>query len=348
MIDELVKKSLIDPGAKDGKFGRFILEFQKKLKLQPGYRLGILGQDERADPIRQELYNLAYPFKSDTLVDLGNLNSQEPDSIRNLFAALYEAHIIPIYIAGDRDQYSHHLQSSLIASVTNAWACVHPSLISDLSCLNDVLQAVEEGHASFKLIGHQIHLTPPQVIQNLEKAGISSIRLGHVRQHMDGVEPWCRSVDHAMFDLNALRKTDFRAKTDSNPGGLFYEEACKICQYIGASAHLKSFGLYGYDPALDPDGQGAAVAAQLIWYLLEGFFNHREEKAIQKSKMTEYIVHDHRNGGDIHFWKNNASGRWWLEIPGHTDHWISCTYDDYHAASIGSYSARMVSVMNLD
>ena len=86
----------------------------------------------------------------------------------------------------------------------------------------------------------------------------------------------------------------------------------------------------------------------MIWYLLEGFNNHREEKAIQKSKMTQYIVHDHKNGGDIHFWKNNASGRWWLEIPGHEDHWISCTYEDYHAASMGSYSSRMVSVMNLD
>jgi hypothetical protein len=64
--------------------------------------------------------------------------------------------------------------------------------------------------------------------------------------------------------------------------------------------------------------------------------------------MTQYIVHNHQNGKDIHFWKSNQSGRWWLEIPDHEDHWISCTYEDYNAASKGAYSSRIVSVLNLD
>lgn len=348
MIDELIKKSLVNPGKINGKLGHYIVEFQKKMKLQPSLKLGILGADENADAIRKELYELAYPFKEETFLDLGNLNTQDPELIQKVFAELYEAQIIPIFIAAKKSSFDDHLQSSLKHAITNAWACIHPSLMSDMPVREKLLAAVEEGHATFKLIGHQVHLTPLSVMQSLDQPGISSIRLGQVRQHMDGVEPWCRSIDHGMFDLSALRKTDFKAKSDQNPGGFFYEEACKICQFIGASAHLKSFGLYGYEPGLDTDGQGAAVAAQLIWYLLEGFNNHREEKAIQKSKMTQYIVHDHKNGGDIHFWKNNASGRWWLEIPGHEDHWISCTYEDYQAASMGSYSSRLVSVMNLD
>ncbi len=348
MLDDLIKKSWINPENSKGQLGHHIQEFQKKMKLQPSIKFGILGIDECADPIRKELYALAYPFKPDMLLDIGNLNTEDPDLIQLVFAELYEAQIIPILIASNKSDFKLQLNSSLKHAITNAWVCVHPSLLSDIDCREKVLDAVESGNATFKFIGHQIHLTPTQVIQSLDQPGISSIRLGHVRQHMDGVEPWCRSVDHAMFDMSALRKTDFKSKPDHNPGGLFYEEACKISQFIGASAHLKSFGLYGYDAGLDSDGQGAAVAAQLIWYLLEGFNNHREEKAIQKSKMTQYIVHDHKNGGDIHFWKNNISGRWWLEIPGHTDHWISCTYEDYHAASMGSYSSRMVSVMNLD
>lgn len=348
MNNELVKKSLINPELNTGKFGQYIADFQIKLKLHSGYKFAILGSDESADPIRKELYGLAYPFKPDILIDLGNLNTRQPEQIQGLLADLYAAQISPVYLCGEKSGFKQQLQSSIHQAVTNAWACIHPSLLSDFDVQREISEAVESGNATFRFIGHQIHLTPPQVIQSLDQTGISSMRLGQVRQHIDGVEPWCRSIDHAMFDLNALRKTDFQAKSDLNPGGFFYEEACKICQFIGASAHLKSFGVYGYDPRRDPDGQGAAVAAQLIWYLLEGFNNHREEKAIQKSKMTQYIVHDHKNGGDIHFWKNNASGRWWLEIPGHEDHWISCTYDDYHTASMGNYSSRMVSALNLD
>lgn len=348
MIEELVKKSIINPGQIPGTLSQFILGFQNKLKLPQNVKIGLLGSDESVDPVRNELYRLAYPFKENTLVDLGNMSSKNPEHIESLFSELFEAQIIPIFISSDNRDFSAQLKISLKNAVTNSWAIIHPSMISDIDGRDELIEATESGHASFKFIGHQIHVTPAQTIREMDKLGMSSIRLGHVRQHIDSVEPWCRSLDHAMFDLNALRKTDFMAKKDNNPGGLFYEEACKICQFIGASAHLKSFGFYGYDSARDKDGQSAAVAAQLIWYFIEGYHNHREEKAIQKSKMTQYIVHDHQNGGDIHFWKNNASGRWWLEIPGHADHWISCTYEDYHAASIGTYSSRVVSVMNLD
>lgn len=315
---------------------------------QSGPSFALVGSDHKADRVRTELFELADHFPSSNLIDMGNLNCGSPQEGMALLHSLFNAGIIPVFISSDPRDFEIHLRASLSHSMVSSWAAVHPSLLSDYPCLQAVYDAAESGNASFKFIGHQLHITPADQLEKTNHLGLNSIRLGQVRQHIDAVEPWFRSLDHVLFDLDSLRKTDFQSKKSINPGGFFYEEACKICQFAGASSHLKSFGLYGYDPAADADGQGAAVAAQLIWYLFEGFNNHREEKAIQKSKMTQYIVHNHQNGKDIHFWKSNQSGRWWLEIPDHEDHWISCTYEDYNAASKGAYSSRIVSVLNLD
>ncbi|HNR08676.1 MAG TPA: hypothetical protein PKM27_15255 [Saprospiraceae bacterium] len=315
---------------------------------QSGPSFALLGSNDAADRIRAELFELADHFPLSNLIDLGNLRDGDPQEGPALFQSLFNAGIIPVFIASDPGDFELHLKASLRHSMVSSWAAVHPSLLSDYPGRNSVFEAAESGNASFKFIGHQLHITPAEQIEKTARLGLNSMRLGQVRQHIDAVEPWFRSLDHVLFDLDALRRTDFPSKKSINPGGFFYEEACKICQFSGASSHLKSFGLYGYDPLSDTDGNGAAVAAQLIWYLFEGFNNHREEKAIQKSKMTQYIVHNPQNGKDIHFWKSNQSGRWWLEIPDHEDHWISCTYDDYNAASKGAYSSRIVSVLNLD
>lgn len=315
---------------------------------QSGPSFALVGSDDKADRIRAELFELADHFPASNLIDLGNLNNGLPGEGMAIFQSLFKAGIIPVFISSDPRDFEIHLKASLSHSMVSSWAAVHPSLLSDYSCRESIYEAAESGNASFKFIGHQLHITPSEQIEKTSRLGLNSMRLGQVRQHIDAVEPWFRSLDHVLFDLDSLRKTDFPSKKSINPGGFFYEEACKICQFSGASSHLKSFGLYGYDPAADADGNGAAVAAQLIWYLFEGFNNHREEKAIQKSKMTQYIVHNHQNGKDIHFWKSNQSGRWWLEIPDHEDHWISCTYEDYSAASKGAYSSRIVSVLNLD
>lgn len=197
-----------------------------------------------------------------------------------------------------------------------------------------------------KQLGHQAHLTSAESMHQANELNIESIRLGQIRQNIDRAEPWCRATDHALFFTDSLRATDYPVKHGTNTGGFFYEEACKITQFIGASSHLSSFCFLGYDPLQDQDHRSAAVFAQLIWYAIEGIYNFREDKSIVKSKLTRYTVHASHTDLDIHFWKNPESGRWWLEVPGEPDHWISCTYDDYLESSYGEFSPRLLRAIN--
>lgn len=327
-------------------FGRYVFSSLSDTEILNIPTIGLIGTDNSADKIRKELYALAYPFSNCKVLDLGNLTKKGTDELGVLLQEVIKKGIIPILISSDKGIMLEQVQTGTQLAPASSWVVIHPTLGHDIHLLSKIEPLCLSGSIKIRFLGHQTHITPASAIATLHDLDLESLRLGHVRQNLDRVEPWCRSVDHAIFDVNALRKTDFNAKADSNPGGFFYEEACKIAQYIGASSHLQSFGIYGYQTQLDHDGISAAVIAQLIWYTIDGLNNFREEKNIQKQKLTQYIVHASHNDMDINFWKSQDSGRWWMEVPGHEHHWISCTYDDYLEASHGDFSQRLINVLN--
>ncbi len=346
MIKNWTNKSIVEYPLDKECFGKYIIPLHSVSYDKKNPQIGILGADESADGVRRELYTLAYPFQNTTVLDLGNVkNINEADNIA-LILYLFSLNIIPIVLANGESHAKDHLESVIQSALTSSWIIVHSSLANDMLIKPHLDQAVSEGLIKVRYLGHQNHVTEAAALHRIQKLGAEAMRLGHIRQHIDRIEPWCRSIDHAIFHLDAMRKSDFKAQNSSNPGGFFYEEACKVCQFIGASSHLKSMAFYGYEPALDHDGQSAAVLAQLIWYMVDGFHHFREEQNIQKSKLTQYVVHAAHSELDINFWKNPESGRWWMEVPGHQDHWVSCTYDDYLEASQGEFSSRLISVLN--
>ncbi|MEP7266045.1 MAG: hypothetical protein ABI844_00360 [Saprospiraceae bacterium] len=265
----------------------------------------------------------------------------------NVLKLLTSAEVLTVLLGGKNVNFSsQHFESINFDAFSQSWIIVDPRLAFDEHYRKNLNLLIGEGNCKVKFLGHQTHLVPSSELDYLYKYTIEALRLGQIRQNIDRVEPWCRTTDHAIINLESLRKSDFKAKKDTNPGGFFYEEACKICQFIGASSHLKTIGFYGYDASKDPENHAAAVVAQLIWYLLDGYFNYREEKQIEKSKLIQYIVHASHRDLDINFWKSNETGRWWMEVPGHENYWISCTYDDYLEASKGEFSPRLISVLN--
>ncbi|MEO5582116.1 MAG: hypothetical protein ABIR66_05460, partial [Saprospiraceae bacterium] len=254
--------------------------------------------------------------------------------------------ILPIFISPVAGNIKYHIQSLLKVHEYSTLMMIHPSLGDELEIREAINHGLKEGQLKLKYIGHQAHITSLESLDQIQESGIETMRLGHIRQNIDRVEPWCRSLDHAIFHMNTLRKTDYPAKGSTNPGGFYYEEACKISQFLGASSHLKSIGFYGYSESLDKDLGSAAVIAQLIWYFIDGFIHFRENSSIQKAKLIQYTVHASHAELDINFWKSNESGRWWMEVPGQPEHWVSCTYDDYLEASHGEFSNRLINVLN--
>ncbi|MEP7321023.1 MAG: hypothetical protein ABI761_03850 [Saprospiraceae bacterium] len=346
MFDTLTESSTVLPSNYQSFFG-------ENIKINRNYKastdkpaIGILGLDESADAIRRELFKLSDQLNECEIIDLGNLKADHESHISNLFGNLLSNNILPIFISPISGNILSHVQSILKVQSYSTLMMVHPSLADEPEISEILKHELKEGHLKLKYIGHQAHITSLKSLDQVQESGIETMRLGHIRQNIDRVEPWCRSIDHTIFHLNALRKTDYPVKESTNPGGLYYEEACKISQFLGASSHLKSIGFYGYNAPLDKDLTSAAVIAQLIWYFIDGFIHFRENSSIQKSKLIQYTVHASHAELDINFWKSNESGRWWMEVPGQPDHWVSCTYDDYLEASHGEFSARLINVLN--
>jgi formiminoglutamase len=308
--------------------------------------IGLLGADKNADLVRAELFKLSNQLNECEILDFGNLKEGQEMQLPFLFEDLLSKNILPILISPSKANVIYHFHSLLKVQAFNTVMMVHPSLKEAPEIKEIIEQGLKDGLLKLKYIGHQAHVTAIESLNQIQESGIEAMRLGHIRQNIDRVEPWCRSLDHAIFHLDALRKTDFPAKESTNPGGFYYEEACKISQFLGASSHLKSIGFYGYNATVDKDLSSAAVIAQLIWYFIDGFIHFREDASIQKSKLIQYTVHASHSELDINFWKSNESGRWWMEVPGQPDHWVSCTYDDYLEASHGEFSTRLINVLN--
>lgn len=283
-----------------------------------------------------EFQNLAFPFKNQK-IGMVNLNENTNSSLFNNLNEQNPVHII----IGFESLGTEYYQASNLGQLTNNWIIIHPSLAQNQDYFMHLQTDIVDGTKKIRFLGHQTHITPTEgQVQNME-----ALRLGQIRQNIDMVEPWCRTVDHVIFHSESLRKTDFTAKSHSNPGGFTYEEACKLSQFIGASSHLKSIAyLLPAETALDANSY--AVLSQLIWYLIDGYHHYREDKPVEKHKLTQYIVHAAHRDLDINFWKNNDSGRWWMEVPGHENYWISCTYDDYLEASQGEFSSKLIHALN--
>jgi len=116
------------------------------------------------------------------------------------------------------------------------------------------------------------------------------------------------------------------------PNGFDSREICAITRYAGISEKVQLFGIF----ECHGKNYSAALIAQMVWYFIEGVNYRIEEVAIdEKGAYQKYIVPV--DDEELHFYKSNKSGRWWIEIPfminlnnklkRHT--LLPCTYSDY-------------------
>jgi hypothetical protein len=158
---------------------------------------------------------------------------------------------------------------------------------------------------------------------------------------MADAEPILRNANMISFDISAVRQSDAPGNGNTSPNGFFGDEACKLARYAGMSEKLTSIGFYEINPVLDKAEQTTSLAAQMIWYFIDGFYNRKNDFPIaDKSLYMKYLVslNDHKH--EIVFYKSNKSDRWWMSVPYPPEeslkyerhHLVPCSYKDYQTA----------------
>jgi len=304
------------------------------------------------DKIRQKLYNLYSIAKKPSIIDLGNLRHGKTEkdtliALRDIICELYNHNILPVIIGGTQElAYACYLAYEKMEQTIN--------IVSVDSRLNISEQDNEDCHFSYlsKIagqqknflfnyanIGYQTYLVSLEETDKMNKLMFDSYRLGSLRPNIEEAEPVIRDSDIMCFDIHAVRQSEAPAQKNPSPNGLYCEEACSIARYAGLSDRLSCFNIIGIEPDLDINNMTTHLAAQIIWFFIEGFYYRKNDYPFTDiDQYTKFIVTLNNISHDLTFYKSNASGRWWIEVTGGNKNekkcnlFIACSYTDYQKA----------------
>ena len=307
-----------------------------------------------ADYVRENLYRLFQGNYTAKIADLGNIrkgNSIDDTyfALTDVLSQLLRKNIIPIVIGGSQDlTYCNYLaylkmeQTINIVSVDSSFDIGDGDReLNSQSYLSKIILHKPNILFNYSNVGFQTYFVEQNAIELMDKLYFDAHRLGQVRRHMEDVEPIVRNADVLSFDISAIRQSDAPGNGNASPNGFYGEEACQITRYAGMSDKLSSIGFYEINPAFDNNKQTAHLAAQMIWYFIDGFYNRKQDyPIIDKSEYTKYRVSITNHEHEIIFYKSNKSDRWWMDVPYPINHKIKferhhmvpCSYSDYETA----------------
>lgn len=309
------------------------------------------GSMKGPDAIRSRLYSLSRIPGKTRIIDLGNMKqgvtfNDTIAGLSDILTSLYGAGVFPVIIGGssalitavDRSFTARKLQYTL-TSVDSRIDYISENRNADsFSWLNPLLGG-KSSLRHYINIGFQTYLNDQQVINRLLKKRADLVRIGDVRQAIYLTEPLLRDSDVAVFDISAVRQSDAPGTCSPSPNGFYGEEICLLSRYAGISDNLKAFGLFDVNPDFDTRDQTASLAAQIIWFFLEGFSQKQYESPVigsaDSGRFTRYHVRVTGLEDDLIFVRSNFTDRWWLEIPAADDSrvYIACSHDDYSKAN---------------
>ena len=296
----------------------------------------------------------AWHLKNDgrfKVVDLGNVKAGNnvTDTYFAVGAVMEEllaGNVVPIIIGG-----SHDLTLAQYMGYAKSGKKVNLAMIDERIDLQDVdgpvtdenflgkILAYEPNYlAHYIHLGYQSYFTDAKSINTLDKLNFEFMRLGEVRKNIEEVEPMVRDADMLTFDINAVKQSDAPAHREASPNGFPGEEACQITRYAGLSDRLTSIGIYGINPSFDKAHQTTQLAAQMVWYFVDGFYSRKNDYPLQAERdMLKYIVDFKEGEYELIFWKSKKSDRWWLQLPDtgkntrrmNENMMVACSYTDY-------------------
>ncbi len=279
---------------------------------------------EATDKIRAQLYQLSGFFSKINIADFGNLKPASTvkgnfQALRDIVEYFNELNIVTIVIGGSQD-----LSVGICEAFTrNPWFS-----LTTVDAFLDVKKAKEPFNSSnylsrlfiyqpqifqFNIIGFQNHYMPSEFFDKM-KAVSEHIRLGSLLGNIALAEPVLRNTDFLSFDIISLKNSEAPGSSKVNPNGLRSEEACQLAKYAGLSNRIKVFGMFEVEPANDQNNLTVALAAQIIWYFVEGFINRVSETPDMSQNNKKYQVEVDSIDSPIVFYKNILTNQWWMEI----------------------------------
>lgn len=319
------------------------------------------GSAKGTDTIRESLYRLTRIPGKTKIIDLGNMKNGASfnDTIAGLadiLTFIRNQNVFPLIIGGS---------SALVTSVDRSFSAekipytllsvdsridFHPEKKNhdSFNFLNQIIYNAKSSLNHFINIGYQTYLNDQQTINRLIKRKADLLRIGDVRQAIHLMEPLMRDSEAAIIDISAVRQSDAPASYSPSPNGFYGEEICLLARYAGISDRLKVFGIFEVNPAFDLRNQTSALAAQIIWFFIDGFAQKQYESPSignhQAGRFIKYHVRVTDLDDDLIFIKSNLTDRWWIEIKGEgqNNHYIACSHEDYLQANRNEVPDRWV------
>ncbi|MCC6691178.1 MAG: formimidoylglutamase [Bacteroidia bacterium] len=316
------------------------------------------GCGQASTYIREYLYKLNNhqlnsPVKA-KIVDLGNIRQGHTVddtyfAVSSACAQLISQKIIPIIIGGGNDIAFAQYQAYEKLSQTINMVSVDQNFdlgdadetLNSKTYLGKIILQQPNYLFNYSNIGYQTYFIDSKELDLMSKLFFDVYRLGQVQAKIEEVEPVIRNADMMIFDISSIRQSDAPGCYTTTPNGFYGEEACQITRYAGMSDKLTSIGIYEINPKKDKGGQTCHLAAQMIWYFMEGFCNRKHDFPFKSgTDYTKYRVVIKDSQHELVFYKSNKSDRWWMEVPYPPDkrlkferhYWVPCSYDEYKEA----------------
>jgi hypothetical protein len=174
------------------------------------------------------------------------------------------------------------------------------------------------------------------------------VRVGDVRQSIHLIEPLLRDSEAIVVNISAVRQSDAPGTALPSANGFYGEEICLLSRYSGISDKAKVFGLFDVNPDYDIRSQTSGLAAQVLWFFIEGFSQKQFETNVLGTKVpgrfTKYHVRVTGLDDDLIFIKSNLTERWWFEQTTEKKGKIytACSHEDYQKANRNEVPERWI------
>ena len=319
------------------------------------------GSLKGPDMIRGQLYKLARIPGRSKIIDLGNMKQGVTfnDTIAGLtdvLSLLISEGLFPVVIGGSSALIPAIDRAISRSSTRYTLTCVDPRIdysnerkeSDSFNYLNVIVNNHKSSFSHYINIGYQTYLNDQQIINRFLKRRSELLRIGDVRQAIYLTEPLFRDSDVAIFDISAVRQSDAPGTISPSPNGFYGEEICLLSRYAGISDKLKVFGLFDVNPEFDIRNQTTGLAAQILWFFLEGFSQKQYETPVLNLSNTGRFIKYHVRitdlDDDLIFIKSNLTDRWWIEIPSEKDenYYVACSHEDYLKANHNEVPDRWV------
>ena len=302
---------------------------------------GFIAEENSADAIRKQLYQLYYWHKDIAIADIGNIKcgaslADSYAAIKTVVSELLQLNKPLVIIGGSHDnslaQYFAYRDLNKIIEATVIDATIdlqNESPAKSRNFLMEMLTSEPNMVRHYNHIGFQSYFVHPRMLETMDKLRFDCYRLGVVKEQIEEMEPVIRNSNMLSFDIAAIKSSDSPSGSIS-PNGLTGEEACSLIRYAGLSPHISSLGIYGYNPKNDVENISALQIAQMIWYFIDGKSKGNYEAELsERQHFNEY--HTAFAEIDTTFIQSKKTGRWWMELP--DKKLIACSYNDYLFAS---------------